>query len=196
MRDSLGGRQMGTLGIFVGGKSSRMGGRPKGLLPFPGSQQTLVERMAELATALGLTPVLVGAAAAYEALLPDVARIADEPAEIGPLGGLHGLLCSTVGQALVVACDMPHLSQALLTRLMEEQPSADVLAARSSGGLWEPMCARYAAQRVAPQLELAIAEGVRSFQALFARLSVAELVLSDGERSQLRDWDSPGDIGS
>lgn len=193
MRDSLDDNG-GTLGVFVGGKSSRMGGRPKGLLPSPDGAQTLVERTAGLASVLGLRPVLVGNATAYEGLLPGLTRIADAPSEIGPLGGLHGLLTHSMGRVLVVACDMPYLSHALLARLIAEQPEADVLAARGSGGIWEPLCARYDAERVAPQLGLAIAAGVRSFQALFSRLSVRELALSDSERGELRDWDAPEDL--
>jgi molybdopterin-guanine dinucleotide biosynthesis protein A len=59
---------------------------------------------------------------------------------------------------------------------------------------FEPLFARYDAPRVRPVLAQAIAQGVRSFQALFARLSVAELALEPGERSALRDWDRPEDV--
>src|SRR5580700_4380174 len=76
-------------GVFVGGLGSRMGGVPKGLLHGPDGA-TLVERWRALLDALGVEVVLVGSAGLYASTrLP---AVADEPAGIGPLGGLVGLL--------------------------------------------------------------------------------------------------------
>lgn len=184
-----------TLGIFVGGKSRRMGGRPKGLLLAPESGETLLERTAGLARALGLRAVLVGDAGQYQGLVPELERVPDAPAGIGPLGGLSGLLQHAAsGPVLAVACDMPFLTRALLTRFVSEQPSAEVLAARGSSGLWEPLCARYQAEHVTPLLQAAVADGVRSFQGLFARLAARELTLGEDEWAQLADWDAPSDL--
>jgi molybdopterin-guanine dinucleotide biosynthesis protein A len=114
---------------------------------------------------------------------------------VGPLGGLHALLrAGGERQVLALACDMPHVSRALLERLLSEQPAAAVLAPRSPSGLWEPLCARYHAARVAPVCAQALQQGQRSFQALLARLEVAELPLSAEELGQLRDWDTPEDV--
>jgi molybdopterin-guanine dinucleotide biosynthesis protein A len=185
----------GTLGIFVGGKSSRMGGHAKGLLPASDTGQPLLLRTAELAQALGLEAVLVGDASPYAGLLPELERISDLPLGIGPLGGLSGLLqARSDGPVLAVACDMPRLSRALLARFLSEESHAAVLATRGSAGFWEPLCARYLPSLVTPGLKLALADGVRSFQALFARLPVCELALGDDERAQLLDWDAPEDL--
>jgi len=187
--------QEGTLGIFVGGKSRRMGGSPKGLLLAPDGLQTLLARTVQLASALGLRAVLVGDAQPYDRLLPTLARVADAPPGIGPLGGLRGLLQTVqAGPVLAVACDMPYLSEVLLGRLLREQPATSVLAARGSSGLWEPLCARYRSEHVLPLLDVAIDAGVRSFQALFRTLQVGELALSASELAQLRDWDAPADL--
>jgi len=186
---------MTLFGIFVGGKATRMGGLAKGLLPAPGGQEPLVTRLARLATELGCEPVLVGSDARYQAALPSLRTLADVPPEVGPLGGLGGLLrAARGGSALAIACDMPLVSRALLERLLREAPAADVLAPRSASGPWEPLCARYHADRVGAQLAQALAEGVRSFQQLFARLDVAELELEPAARGELVDWDSPEDI--
>ena len=56
----------------------------------------------------GVELVLVGAAEPYGAL--GLRAIADEPAGIGPLGGLGGLLSHAgSGQVLALACDLPRL---------------------------------------------------------------------------------------
>ena len=74
------------IGIFVGGRGSRMGGVAKGLLKAPSSEATLVERLRmELESALpDAEVVLVGAAEAYADLGLDA--ISDEPAGLGPIG--------------------------------------------------------------------------------------------------------------
>jgi molybdopterin-guanine dinucleotide biosynthesis protein A len=171
-----------------------MGGKPKGLLPAPDSGEPLVVRTCRLVRALGFTPCLVGKAKAYRALLPELVHVADSPPNIGPLGGLLGLLHSAESApVLALACDLPRVSQALLERLASGDGAADVLAPRSESGLWEPLCARYEG-RVARPLEFAIGAGVRSFQRLFEHLQVAELTLSQAERAVLVDWDTPEDM--
>lgn len=182
------------VGIFVGGQSSRMGGRPKGLLLAPDSGEPLVLRSARLARSLGFTPVLVGAGHAYRTVVPDLPIVSDERSAQGPLAGLAGLLrFAGTETVLALACDMPYVSAALLSKLAAVQAAADVVAPRSVAGCWEPLCARYQSANVAPILAEALATGVRSFQQLFTRLRVAELELSPDERSELRDWDTPED---
>jgi molybdenum cofactor guanylyltransferase len=170
-----------------------MGGAPKGLLPVDEGGEPIVVRLARLAAELGMEPVLVGRADAYRAALPGLRCLADAPEGIGPLGGLGGLLEAAAGDCvLAVACDMPRVSRALLTRL-SAPCAADVLAPQSDGK-WEPLCAAYDAAAVLPALRVAISGGVRSFQALFATLNVAELVLDAHERRELVDWDRPEDM--
>jgi molybdopterin-guanine dinucleotide biosynthesis protein A len=172
-----------------------MGGAPKGLLLAPDSGEPLLVRSCRLVRSLGLSPCLVGNAEPYRALVPELVRIADSPAGIGPLGGLLGLVQSAHGApVLALACDLPRLSEALLRKLVSTHADADVLAPRNELGLWEPLCARYDAARVTAPLQTAIAAGVRSFQRLFVGLQVAELPLSEAERADLVDWDSPEDI--
>ncbi len=171
-----------------------MGGTPKGLLPAPGSRETLIERLARVGAEAGLQPVLVGSIDL--AVHPPLARIADLEPRVGPLSGLAALLDHAATEpCIAVACDMPFVSAALLSRLRVESPAAAVLAPRDpSTGKWEPLCARYAPQLVRPALMRAIASGMRSFQALFRELSVVELALDEAERRELRDWDTPEDV--
>ena len=183
-----------VLGVLVGGRSRRMGGRPKGLLEAPGGGETLVERLAREGRAAGLEPVLVGEAAAYASVAPDVQRLADDPPGVGPLGGLAALLAHAGDRdAIAVGCDMPYVDAAILRRLVGDPRDAGVLAARRDGR-WEPLLARYRARHVHPALTAALAEGVRSFQELFARLDVAELPVDEALSRALADWDAPDQL--
>lgn len=180
------------LGVFVGGASRRMGGRPKGLLRAPGGGgETLVERLVAAGHAAGLAPVLVGAAEAYEGVVTGVPRIADAPEGVGPVGGLNALVAHAGdADAVAVACDMPHVTAEVLRALVARPCAADVLAARRDGR-WEPMLARYHSPRVRPAVEAALRDGVRSFQRVFERLSVEPLPLDGAIERALADWDWP-----
>jgi molybdopterin-guanine dinucleotide biosynthesis protein A len=184
-----------VVGIFVGGASTRMGGRPKGLLERPDGQ-TLVSGLIAASRTAGLAPMLVGAADAYDSVEPDVRRIADDPRGIGPLGGLAALLVAVPrGHAIAVACDMPNVDAAILSRVANDpSPCAVIAPRRSPGAPWEPLLARYDAARVRPVLERALSEGVRSFQALFERLDVAALPVDEALGRALADWDTPADL--
>ena len=178
------------LGLFVGGRGSRMGGVDKGLLNVGGS--TVAGRMLERARALDIEMILVGRSGAYASL--GCRCVADDRPDAGPLGGLVALLADArEGSVLAVACDMPHVSAALLSRLMNEQRDAAVLAPRT-GGRWEPLLARYDVQRVLPVARRRLDEGYLSLQPLLDELGALELDLNMGERAELADWDSPGDL--
>ena len=172
-----------------------MGGVQKGLLRAPDRGETLIARLARVGREAGLEPILVGAAelgAAAEGLT----QVYDLEPRVGPLSGLAALLAHAAGApAVAVACDMPQLSSALLSRLARKSPDAEVLAPRDQQtGKWQPLCARYDSARVAPVLAQAMARGTRSFQALFGELSVVELAVGDAERAELHDWDTPEDM--
>jgi len=183
-------------GIFVGGASRRMGGRPKGLLPAPEGGVTLLERLARLCEAAGLRPVLVGRNAAVEAALPELERIEDRPAGVGPLGGLAGLL-HAAGAASVVtlACDLPAVEGRLLERLLAASPGAPILAPRAADGRWQPFFARWDARCALPWIEEALARGERSLQPLLDRHGCA-LELDEAAWRALRDWDTPEDVAA
>jgi len=198
-------RRTTLAGIFVGGPARRMGGRPKGLLEGPGGV-TLVERWRAMLVDLGAEVVLVGDAAAYAGLGLPV--IADEPAGVGPLGGLVGLLrhggtgagtgTGTGGSlgarhVLAVACDMPFVSRALVERLLAAPDDAPIVAPRRDGR-WEPLCARYDPIRVLPLAAARAASPYHSLQRLLDDAGAAPLPLAPHEADELHDWDSPDDV--
>lgn len=177
-----------------------MGGSPKGLIPLASgrSGQTILEHTLRTIAAAQLDAVLVGDLDAYDALATTlgVMRIPDARGVNGPLAGLQALVQHAgTRDAVVLACDMPFVSVALLQRLATESPAAHVLAPRSGDGRkWEPLCARYRSEQVRPVLAAGIEAGEQSFQQLFARLNVTELDLDNDERRATRDWDTPEDI--
>lgn len=180
------------VGVLIGGASSRMGGKPKGLIELA-SGETILARTLRIVHEAKLDAVLVGDLVVYDGLR--IPRIADVGTVGGPLAGLHALLDHADDRAAIaIACDMPFLTAALLKRLATESPRAVVLAPRAiESHKWEPLCARYAAS-VRPILSHAIEGGDRSFQQLLSRLQVTELPLSAEERHATLDWDTPSDM--
>lgn len=186
-------KKTAVAGIFVGGAGARMGGRAKGLLRAPDGH-TIVERWCAVLEASGIrNVVLVGARAAYASL--PLERIDDQPAGIGPLGGLIALL-GHAGEAFAfaLACDMPFVSEALVRRLISAGDAAVVAPRRDQR--WEPLFARYDSQRVLAVARRRAGEGAHSLQRLLEEVRAAELPMHAYEMSQLRDWDTPEDIKS
>jgi molybdopterin-guanine dinucleotide biosynthesis protein A len=185
------------IGLFVGGRGSRMGGVHKGLLRAPSGGEPLAERALRIChEALPAAErVLVGEAAAYAAL--GHAALADDPPGIGPLGGLHALLLEAERRALThavaLSCDLPYFGAELLARLAREQQGALVLAPRD-GSRWQPFFARYAVTPALAAVEQTLAAGDRALQRALARLAPVELLLSAAERASLVDWDRPEDL--
>jgi molybdopterin-guanine dinucleotide biosynthesis protein A len=186
-------------GLFVGGQSRRMGGFPKGNLKAPGSELTLLERsLVEIrAAAPDLEVVLVGSSAPYASL--SCPALADEPAGVGPIGGLASLLdhanARGKSHAIALACDLPRLDRELLRRLLSEQPAALALVVQQ-GAMRNPLIARYAVAASRAAVVRSLAADRHSLQAVLDQLQpgVATLALSPAEKALLDDWDSPTDL--
>lgn len=177
-------------GVLVGGASSRMHGSPKGLLPSPDGAP-IVQRTCTILGVLRIPCVLVGRSAAYATL--GLTELDDEPAGIGPLGGLIALLRRAGdGWAVAIACDMPLVTPALVGRLVGAPDAAAV--APKIGGVWQPMFARYDAKLALPIAVRRAGEGRRSLQGLLDELGARELELAPGEERALVDWDTPSDM--
>jgi molybdopterin-guanine dinucleotide biosynthesis protein A len=188
-----------VVGIFVGGQSSRMGGFPKGNLKAPGSELTLLERsLVEIREAApNAEVVLVGRSAPYASL--SCPALADQPAGVGPIGGLAALLdhAAACGKshALALACDLPRLDRELLRRLLNEQPAALALFIQQ-GTVRNPLIARYAVAATRAAVDRSLAANRYSLQAVLDQLEpgLATLTLSRPEAASFDDWDSPSDL--
>jgi len=180
-----------------------MGGVAKANLLYEG--RTILERtlgccIAAMSSAFGAGTVarvwLVGESSAYAA--SGVARIADDPAGVGPMGGLRAFLRALAPDTpgLVLAGDLPFLTAHLIARLASEAAGAAALAAREPDGRWQPLFARYLPGPVLPEIDAALSSGKTSLQHLLERLGqrALPLELSGTEQRCLRDWDRPSDV--
>lgn len=89
----------------------------------------------------------------------------------GPLSGLHaGLRVARFDRALLVACDMPFLSAALLHHLVETATDADAVVPQIAGDL-EPLLAVYS-QACLPTIEKLLHRESASMRDLFEDVRV------------------------
>lgn len=185
------------VGVLVGGRAIRFSGERKGNLLLRDGGTVLSRFIGECRRALpGVELLLVGASHGYEAL--GLSSIADEPPDVGPLGGISALLrfarATGRSNALAFACDMPYVEATLIARLAHTAPEALAVAPRA-GELWNALAARYSVAAL-PELEATLARGERAVQRFLARLGprAVELELLPGELETLADWDRPEDV--
>jgi molybdenum cofactor guanylyltransferase len=158
--------------ILAGGRAERMAGADKAALEIAG--RTILDRqLAELHDLAEDVLIVANDIARYQ---DRQARIVpDRIAGAGALGGLYTALaearCDVV---LVIACDMPFVTRALLARLLTElRPEDDAVVPRSTRGL-EPLCAVYR-QRCAEVARAQIERGELEVARLGRALRVREL---------------------
>lgn len=126
--------------VLAGGESSRMG-CDKALLEL--DSVPLVVRTARLVESVAETPTIVGAPGQLGALGFKV--IGDEWPGAGPLGGIATALhVSNAPWNLIVACDLPYLTEAWLGDLIARalRSTADAVVPMNERGA-EPLCAVY-----------------------------------------------------
>ncbi len=164
-------------------------GRDKALLPFRGG--ALAQFAAQMAAQAAGNATLVGSPERYAGLgfriIPDLF-----PGE-GPLGGIVTALRDSGAEwNLIIACDMPEIDVALLTRLIEaaSQSGTDALLPVTAQGRPEPLCAVY--RRVClGALEAAFAGGARKVTA--ALEAVRTLRMPMEEVAQFQNVNTPED---
>jgi molybdopterin-guanine dinucleotide biosynthesis protein A len=124
--------------ILAGGKSSRMK-EDKGLVYFNGKM--LVEHVIHTIKKITNSVIIITANPSYKQF--GYPCMEDEMKDKGPLGGIYtGLVYSSTQQNLIVGCDMPFLSENILSELFNKSGDEDVLLAEHLG-LAEPLCSIY-----------------------------------------------------
>jgi molybdopterin-guanine dinucleotide biosynthesis protein A len=155
--------------LLAGGRSTRMG-RDKAAVDLGG--RTLLERAIDAARPVAARVVLVGRdGAAY-----GIASVSDRrPGTLGPLAGIESALAeSRTPTAIVLACDMPFVSTALLEMLVgwsEAHPERVVVPVTADGRI-APLCAVYPSSALAAVSQLLDA-GERRPRALEATVGFA-----------------------
>jgi len=190
-----------TVALLAGGQSRRMG-RDKAQIVVDGLP--LLERTARIALAVCPSVIVVGRAQPGHWPLPQVSFLEDESPQQGPLGGLATALRHSGDSAvLLLACDLPALTEAalgwLLQSAQERQPLADGLVT-VNGEQREPLFALYT-PRCLTQIAVNMAAGRRSLQALldagdftFAELppTLAPALVNVNTPEELAQWDQAG----
>lgn len=187
-----------VIGIFVGGAGQRMGGLAKGLLKAPASSETLVQRLLRLCigSAPGSTVYLVGQSPLYAPL--GLTQLADEPREVGPIGGLRSFLSRAQAdgaqRALALACDLPFIDQTMLRRL--SAPLTSAARVPNMDGRFQPLAATYAPIPVLAAIDRALAAKQHALMKVLAELgsNIEQLEVDEQHALTLRDWDTPDDI--
>jgi molybdopterin-guanine dinucleotide biosynthesis protein A len=159
--------------ILAGGQSRRMG-RPKALLRLTPDGPTFVELARDaLATACAEVIVVANEPETYAFL--GCRLTTDQFPGLGGLAGIQaGLAASAHDHNLIVACDMPFLSPALLAAMAAEPRAYDVLIPRRADGELETMHAIYSRACLGPITEQLAAGGGRVI-AFFPRARVRYL---------------------
>jgi molybdopterin-guanine dinucleotide biosynthesis protein A len=147
---------MWTGAILAGGHARRLGGLNKaGLILQPGGASVLDRQLARLRRVVDRTIIIANDAERFGGsgvpVIPDMM----------PDGGALGALYTAVHAAgtewtLVVACDMPFVSERLLAHLVSVGGSVDIAVPRTTRG-YEPLCATYS-RRSAGELRRLIDE--------------------------------------
>lgn len=168
--------------ILAGGRAERFGRADKSSLLIQGEPilQRVLRAIRPQADRIFAVGDRFGAAAAagldvYEDLEPDM----------GPLGGIYtALVRSPCDRTLVVACDMPYLTERFIAHLAGIEP-ADVVIPRDATG-YQPLCAVYSRACVEP-LRQRLARGERHAAAPLEGVRVVEI-----GRDQLAAFDPGG----
>ena len=156
--------------ILAGGRARRMDGVNKGTLVV--GRTAIVDRQLETLREVAREVFVVGR--------NDVAWssrglrvIPDDIPDAGPLGGIYtAIVRSPFERTLVVACDMPFLSTALLRRLAAVN-DADVVIPRHARG-YEPLCAIYS-RACASDIRHRLARGMNEASRLPVGMRVTEI---------------------
>jgi molybdopterin-guanine dinucleotide biosynthesis protein A len=177
--------------VLAGGKSSRMGtGADKVFLEFGG--QTLLDRALAVMSTVCDRVAIVGdpakftkygsskygskksGSSKYESVVADIFP------GCGPLAGIHAaLLHSSAELNLMLAVDMPFVTQELLAFLFAEaEKSEAMVTVPRSGKRLQPLCAVYRSD-FSTVAEQALRAGKYKIDALFSSVSVR--VIEEGE---------------
>jgi molybdopterin-guanine dinucleotide biosynthesis protein A len=168
--------------LLTGGASSRMGTAKATLLR---DGATLAARSARLLQRVCDPVVEIGPG------YTELRRVTEEPAGDGPLAALvaGARALPGSGPVLLLACDLPFVTEALLRRLATG-PGADTVVPVDRDGIVQPVCARYS-EAALERARVLVDAGERSLRPLLTGPGVTRL--EDVDELELIDVDTPAD---
>ena len=151
-----------TGALIAGGRATRMGGAPKGLLRV-GGEPIAARSISLFLRVFGRALIVANDAAPYAALGAPV--FPDLVSGRGAPGGLHAALTAAVTPWVFAAgCDMPFLDERAIAYLAARREGADAVLVRAGGRL-EPLHAFWS-RGCLPILERLLADGEPSLRDL------------------------------
>lgn len=181
--------------ILAGGRSRRMGGAPKALIPFGG--RPLIQHIAETLDAVLPDCLIVTNTPELYAFL-GLPMVGDLFAEGGSLGGIFSGLRAVPGDAaLCLACDMPFVSRGLVAYLAGRAAEADVVIPEAAGEL-QPLHAVYG-KACLPAMERRLAAGQLKITGFFdavrvLRIPAAEVARFEAPELAFMNLNTPDDL--
>ena len=164
--------------IQAGGKSTRMGGRPKALLELGGRR--IIERVLDVVGAVVDDVVIVTNTPDLYAFL-GLPMVADAYPEHGSLGGIFTGLAAAAGDAaFTVACDMPFLHRDVARLVVARAGEGDVVIPRA-GGQFETLHAVYG-KACLPHIEARLKAGRLRIVGFFESVRVVEIAEAEVAR--------------
>ena len=166
--------------VQAGGKSTRMGGRPKALIQLGG--RSIVERVVAALTPVVDDVLVVTNTPELYAFL-GLPMVADVYPDHGSLGGIYSGLSAAGEIAFTVACDMPFLHPEVVRLVVARAGEGDVVIPRV-GEQYETMHAAYG-KACLPHIEERLRIGRLKIVGFFDRVRVVEI--GEAEIARFRD---------
>jgi molybdenum cofactor guanylyltransferase len=166
--------------VQAGGKSTRMGGQPKALIPLGG--RSIVERVVAALTPVVDDLLIVTNTPELYAFL-GLPMVADVYPDHGSLGGIYSGLRAAGQIAFTVACDMPFLHPEIIRLVVARAGEGDVVIPRVGEQL-ETMHAAYG-KACLPPIEKRLRAGRLKIVGFFDRVRVVEI--GEAEIARFRD---------
>ena len=166
--------------VQAGGKSERMGGRPKALIQLGG--RSIVERVVAALTPVVDDVLVVTNTPELYAFL-GLPMVADVYPDHGSLGGIYSGLSAAGEIAFTVACDMPFLHPEVVRLVVARAGEGDVVIPRV-GEQYETMHAAYG-KACLPHIEERLRAGRLRIVGFFDRVRVVEI--GEAEIARFRD---------
>ena len=166
--------------VQAGGKSTRMGGRPKALMQLGG--RSIVERVVAALTPVVDDVLVVTNTPELYAFL-GLPMVADVYPDHGSLGGIYSGLSAAGEIAFTVACDMPFLHPEVVRLVVARAGEGDVVIPRV-GEQYETMHAAYG-KACLPHIEERLRTGRLKIVGFFDRVRVVEI--GEAEIARFRD---------
>lgn len=182
--------------VLAGGRSTRLGtGRDKAAELLGGKM--LLELAIELLSGFADDILVVGRnAEEIKSIDPDkqsksISFVKDIEKNKGPLGGIFtGLVSSPLERNLVIACDMPFLTEEILQSLVDTDEGQDAVIL-TTGGMVQPLVGIYGKICILPLKEY-LDRGDLAVHRFLGSISTVSVDSKD--ESALFDIDSPDDL--